>query len=124
MKTLLRPLAVSIIFLLSNAFASQCEVKVQLESAEKKRELCHVEKKHLYVSASCQNIEKCFLSKKIDLTTSPNQSPGFSLCYQIEGKPFFGKISGKKQKVPLCEKNGHIVDLENLMLAYRKQNNL
>lgn len=94
-------------------------VKAVLEHKGKQIELCHDKEKDLYLSKSCKNIADCFFEKKIDLKFYANQSPGFSLCYQLGGDAFFGVVRGVKDKIPFCFKNGHYADQESLLLHYR-----
>ena len=72
-----------------------------------------------YLSPNCKSVGECFFQKTIELKFYPNQSPGFSLCYQLGGKAFFGSIAGVKIKVPMCHKNGIYSDQEALLLHYR-----
>lgn len=85
-------------------------------------ELCHDQKKDLYLSKDCSSLEKCFFEKKVTLQFYPNQSPGFSLCYQLGGDAFFVTISGVKDKIPMCQKKGHFADQESLLLHYKSGN--
>jgi len=93
--------------------------KAILEHQGKNIELCHDKAKDLYLSKSCSSLKTCFFEKKITLQFNPNQSPGFSLCYQLGGDAFFGVVRGVKDKVPFCFKKGHYADQESLLLQYR-----
>ena len=72
-------------------------------------------KRHTFVSKNCSEIEKCFFKNTIELKTYPNQSPGFSLCYQLGGEPFFGVIKGQKDKEPICKKGEYFANHEALL---------
>lgn len=115
----MRSLALTLtIFSISSA-SFACE-KAETTFEDKTVVVCYDQKADSYLSESCKDVEKCFFDKKIELTYYANQSPGFSLCYQIKGKPFFAHIKGKKDTVPLCAKNSYFVDQETLMLTYKK----
>lgn len=85
-------------------------------------EVCHDQKNDLYLSKNCKDLAQCFFEKKITLQFYPNQSPGFSLCYQLGGEAFFGQIQGQKETVPMCKKNEYFADQESLLLHYRSGN--
>lgn len=122
MKILLKLLTVLTISLTSNAVLSECEGKKELLYQKEVVSLCHSSKNNLLVSEKCIGaLKKCFLKKKIKLMFQPNQSPGFSLCYQLDGHPFFGFIKGQKEKTPMCLIDGNYVDQENLLLAYKAE---
>lgn len=82
-------------------------------------ELNFEEKRHTYLSKNCKDIEKCFFIKKPELRYQPNQSPGFTLCYLLEGEPFFGMIEGQKEKEPICKKGKFFANHEALLYYYR-----
>lgn len=111
-------LPILLVFSLSSASYAACE-KVETTFEEKPVTLCFDKKLDRYLSESCKDVAKCFFDKKIELKYYANQSPGFSLCYQIQGKPFFARIKGQKDTVPLCHKNLVFVDHESLLLAYK-----
>jgi hypothetical protein len=77
------------------------------------------EKKESYISKGCEDLKKCFFQTPVKLTIYQNQSPGFSLCYQLKGDAFFGEIKGLKEKIPMCQKDGKFADQESLLLYYR-----
>lgn len=107
------------IFVILQSNLSLACVPAKLELRGKSIELCHDKVKNLYLSKSCSSIETCFFEKKIKLQFYPNQSPGFSLCYQLGGDAFFGIVKGVEDKIPFCFKNGHYADHESLLLQYR-----
>ncbi|WP_408096661.1 hypothetical protein ACJVC5_16620 [Peredibacter sp. HCB2-198] len=96
-----------------------CEL-VEIIHNEKKVKVCFDKKTELYLSEDCKDIEKCFLQKKIEFKFFPDQSPGFSLCYQLEGKPFFARVVGQKEKVPMCYKAPYYVDQEHLFMSFKQ----
>lgn len=77
------------------------------------------QKLHTFISSNCTDIEKCFFSKPITLKSYPDQSPGFSLCYQLGGDPFFGVIKDQKEKEPICKKGDYFANHEALLYHYR-----
>ncbi len=108
------------ILLIHNTAEASCEIKRELVVSEKSIALCYSKKQELYLSPECDEIKKCFFSKDIDLTIYANQSPGFSLCYQLNGEPFFGTIKNQLVKVPMCKLREQYIDQENLMESYFK----
>lgn len=95
----------------SLAFGACSEVKLNGET------LCHNAENGEYLSKSCASVEKCFPFSG-SMRVLPNQSPGFTMCYDLGGKPFFGKVDGVKQSVPFCGKDQKIVDTESLLRTY------
>ena len=91
----------------------------ELIHAKKTIEMNFDQKLHTLVSKNCSDIEKCFFKKPFTLKSYPNQSPGFSLCYQLGGDPFFGEIKGQKEKEPICRKGEHFANHEALLYHYR-----
>jgi hypothetical protein len=83
-----------------------------------KYKLCYIEKKHSYYSKECSKLEGCYPAKQVKLKFSGKQSPGFALCYQTEGAPFFGKVDGRT--VAFCKKEGKIIDTDSLLRFYQK----
>lgn len=81
--------------------------------------LCHFKSTDSYLSKNCRDIGRCFLKEPVTLKGSPQQSPGFALCYQIQGEPFFGEIQGLKEKIPLCKKGDFIADQERILYHYK-----
>jgi hypothetical protein len=82
--------------------------------------LCHSLKENLYFSKGCQDLGACFFQEKdFKLVHYQNQSPGFSLCYQIGGEAFFGDVIGTKKRIPFCKKKGQYANQEALLLYYR-----
>lgn len=75
--------------------------------------------RHTYLSSNCEDVGKCFFDKAVTLKTYPNQSPGFSLCYQLGGRPFFGTIQGEKDKEPICKKGDFFANHEAILYHYR-----
>ena len=118
MNYLLKLLLIPAIFLTDETIASSCGAKRELVYQGESIALCYEEKAEHYLSESCSKIQDCFFQKKIDLSIYPNQSPGFSLCFQLGGEPFFGRIKHYQLKIPLCKLNGHYIDQENLLGAY------
>ena len=119
MKNLLKILIVQLT--LSNAFGANisCKDKKNLIQDNKKVSLCYEEKKQFYLSPECESVESCFKVKNLDLTFRQDQSPGFSLCYQMGGDAFFGVIEGLDEKIPFCEYKGRFIDQENLILEWK-----
>lgn len=106
------------VFIISHAYA--CE-PTDIIHENNLVNVCYTKKKERYLSPNCTSIEKCFLKKKFTFHYFPNQSPGFSLCYQIDGLPFFAEIPGKKDRVPMCYKEPYYVDQDNLFMTYMKE---
>lgn len=115
---IMRYFALSLI-LVSVEMVHACEL-VEIIHNEKKVKVCFNKKTERYLSAECKSIETCFIQKKIEFKFFPDQSPGFSLCYQLEGKPFFAEVSGKSEKVPMCFKAPYYVDQEHLFMSFKK----
>lgn len=96
-----------------------CEKKVQLTYKGKNLFLCHNAEKDTYSSTDGIDLGTSFFTRKVDLTYYKNQSPGFSLCYQLGGDAFFGQIAGLTKKIPMCRKKDFFADQESLLLYYR-----
>lgn len=108
---------------LSNAESTKCTPTKKLRLNGKAISLCEKIKGIQYISKECiDSPEKCFLVDGIKLEIRPNQSPGFSLCYDIEGEPFFGEIEGEEDKVPLCKFKGNYIDHDWLIKIYKEKN--
>lgn len=120
MKSLLICLKILVILPSNWAFAGDCQEKKELLYEEKSITLCYEKKKELYLSERCKDIKKSFLTKDINFKIYPNQSPGFSLCYQLGGEAFFGSIKGHETKIPMCKSGEHFIDQENLLGIYIK----
>ena len=108
-----------VLILFSVQMVHACEL-VEIIHNEKKVKVCFDKKTEHYLSADCKNVEKCFLQKKIEFKFFSDQSPGFSLCYQLDGKPFFAEVVGKTEKVPMCFKKPYYIDQENLFMSFKK----
>ena len=109
-----------LIFITSQISAqTKCEKKVHLAYKGKKVELCHNEVKDTYLSEENLDLSGSFFNRDIKLALYKNQSPGFSLCYQLGGEAFFGPIHGLDKKIPMCRKKNHFADQESLLLHYR-----
>ena len=93
--------------------------EAQLLHDGKKIELLFDQKQKTYLSANCRSAKKCFFNKTIELKFYPDQSPGFTLCGQLGGEAFFGKVSGVSEKIPFCRKGDYFIDHEALLLEYR-----
>lgn len=79
---------------------------------------CYYKENQLYLSQKCPSINDCFiLPVKNTIKLKPNQSPLFSKCYQMRGKPYFGTPSNTGSTQGFCTKDDVIVDLENLYIA-------
>lgn len=114
---MLKFIALSLLLITSSkAFA--CE-KATLVSEGKKIELCFDKVKETYLSKNCSDVGKCFFDRNIVLTLKEDQSPGFTLCYELKGTPFFGVIEGKKEKVPMCKKGAFFADHEKIFYHYK-----
>jgi hypothetical protein len=122
MNILLKLLVLHII--LSSAFGAEklCEDPKILTLNGKKVTLCFTAKENLYLSLECSTVESCFKIKDLDLSLVPDQSPGFSLCFQSGGKPFLGAIGKVEEKIPFCEFKGRFADQENLMRRWKAIN--
>lgn len=107
-----------IIFLSQISLGLACETNRELSHNKGKHSLCYDQKKNSYLSKSCKDLGICFFEKKITLETYEDQSPGFSLCYQLGGEPFFGEITGSKSKIPMCLLNNQYADQESLLGYY------
>ena len=111
-----------LIFAISqSSLAWACE-KTSLSYQGKTVELCFTKKTESYLSKNCDSVAKCFFKKKLKLQFYPNQSPGFSLCYQLGGDAFFGEVKGVEDKVPFCKMGDYFADQESLLLHYRSSN--
>lgn len=119
MKIYLKLALIFVIFQTSHAWSC---TPARLVHQGKSVLLCHDKKNDLYLSKNCKAVGECFFEKKIQMQFYPNQSPGFSLCYQLGGDAFFGEIEGLKEKVPMCQKNGFYADQESLLLHNRSGN--
>ena len=119
MKTLLKLILVPLISLASDAWS--CGIKKTIEYKGKTFDVCFDPKTELYLSPECSDIKTCFLKNKIEFQLYPNQSPGFSLCFQLGGDAFFGVIQGLEDKIPMCKIDNFIIDQENLMIALKKE---
>lgn len=110
--------------ILSSAFGAEklCENTKILTHNGKKISLCFALKENLYLSLECSTVESCFKIKDLELSLVPDQSPGFSLCFQSGGKPFLGAIGNVEEKIPFCEFKGRFVDQENLMRRWKAIN--
>lgn len=108
----------SLSLFLTNA-GHACET-AQFSHDEKQIKVCYDKKTERYLSIDCKNIATCFLTKKIDFQFRQDQSPGFSLCYQLGGSPFFAKVSVKKETVPMCFMKPYYIDQETLFLEFKK----
>ena len=98
---------------------TKCEKKAILTYKGKKVELCHDVERDSYLSEENLNLYSSFFTKKIKLAFYKNQSPGFSLCYQLGGDAFFGTILGLDKKIPMCQLKSHFTDQESLLVYYR-----
>lgn len=110
---------VLLLILFSTSLPSFACDKVEIEHDQQKVILCFDKKADRYLSPHCDNVQKCFFKKKIEVKYYANQSPGFSICYQIDGEPFFAKIPGKDVSVPLCKLGDDFVDEDTLILTYK-----
>lgn len=88
-------------------------VEETLKSHEREIKVCYNPKDRSVYSKSCKSSSNCLKVKDLSLSMYPNQSPGFSICYQQGGKPFFGEFKGKRYS--FCEKDDLIVDTESLL---------
>lgn len=98
-----------------NALA--CEEKIQVNG--KTVQVCKEGER--YFSKGCGKPLDCIpLNKR--LKHYPNQNPSFSLCYQSgKGIPYFAKDLKTNETITVCQnEQGQIVDLESLMLSYKK----
>lgn len=88
--------------------------EVALQGSDQVYKVCFKkgEPDHIYTKG-CENAS-CFPKLKGALKTSPDQNPLFSLCYQLESMPFFGKISNEKESRSFCLKDRNVVDLNHL----------
>ena len=110
-------LMILIIFLNSNIFS--CEL-IKASGLESKFDVCYFPINQSYLSKECQSVKDCFpLDHKIK-EIYPNQSPGFTQCYAIQGEPFFAEVSNDKSKIPFCKRGKYFIDIESLMIAYKK----
>jgi hypothetical protein len=108
---------------LSVAASASCQkVRISGRDAGVTHELCHDPKSHSYLSEACKSVEACFELAQVQLQYYPNQSPGFSLCYQVGGTPFFSKAEGKS--LDFCEKNQRVSDIDGLLRAYKRVHQL
>ncbi len=119
MKTLIKLLLVPLISTVTNAWS--CEIKKSVEYKGKTFAVCFDPKTELYLSPECSDIKTCFLKNKIEFQLYSNQSPGFSLCFQLGGDAFFGVIKGLEDKIPMCKIDNYIIDQENLIIASKKE---
>lgn len=104
-----------LLFLTSSSWA--CKVKtIVTEKSEHK--LCHIDKTNSYYSKECSSLKDCYPARPIKFKFSGKQSPGFALCYQTEGTPFFSKLDGRT--VAFCRKEGKIIDTDSLLRHYQK----
>lgn len=87
---------------------------------DKQIKVCYDKKTERYLSPECKNVKTCFLGKKIEFQFRPDQSPGFSLCYQLGGSPFFATVSNKNTTVPMCFIKPYYIDQESLFLEFKK----
>lgn len=118
MKNFILPL---ILIVISNSVEARC-TNVQLTLKNEKIDICHFKDKDNYLSKNCRDPKSCFFEKSLPtIELDPKQSPGFTLCYQLKGEPFFGILSNKKTKVPMCKKGDFIADLDSLLIIYRDQ---
>lgn len=109
----------SILLLLFQINNSAACTEVQVKYDGITSVVCFSSNKKLYLSKSCKNIEDCFtVTNKID-RIFPNQSPGFTLCYSINGTPFFATVSNDTKKIPFCKLGNHLTDIESLALAQK-----
>ena len=114
----MRLFSFSFLFLFINVVHA-CET-AEIVHEEKKIKLCYNKQSEQYLSLDCKNIKNCFLKKNITFQFMPDQSPGFSLCYQLGGSPFFAEVVGKKDKVPMCFMKPYFIDQESLFLEFKK----
>lgn len=97
---------------------AKCKEERILVKDQKEIKVCFDKKDQSYLSENCSSVKECFLKKKIIFKMYPNQSPGFSLCYQLEGTPFFAEIKKESKTIPFCELNSFFVDQESLAKAF------
>lgn len=100
----------------SNSFANLIKIKSKTYSN------IVIKNDKLY-SKSCKQIQNCFTTPE-KLKLYQNQNPLFSLCFQSKGTPHFVQINSEKSKRQVCLKDKHIVDLNSLMLLYKRNKGL
>lgn len=108
-----------LLILINNLFA--CELK-EVSFKNKKYQICEdiSKKNQFYYSQKCKEISNCFdLALVNKINNYPNQSPLFTLCYDLKGVPGFAIIPGKKEKLEVCLKQNKLVGLEYLMYSFQ-----
>jgi hypothetical protein len=116
LKNFLVPVIILLTF--QTSVEAKCEKKVTLSYKGKDIELCYDKKLDTYKSLNCSDLKKCFFKKEIKLQHYQNQSPGFSLCFQLNGDAFFGDIKGVNKRIPMCKKDEFFANHEALLLEY------
>tara|TARA_B100001971_G_C18268010_1_gene596233 strand:- start:71549 stop:71905 length:357 start_codon:yes stop_codon:yes gene_type:complete len=109
-----------ILLTLTNALLA-CDA-VELIGNNVKYQVCSTksDNEFFYYSKDCKEVNKCVDFKQIDkLKLFPNQSPLFSLCYQLKGTPLFTKHQKTKKTVEICLFDNRPIGLNYLMSHYQ-----
>lgn len=106
----------------SYSLALACETKILMrDNQQQNHKICYQSANQQYVSPACWGqVKKCFFKRPIKMQSYLNQSPGFSLCYQLGGNAFFATMENAKNKIPMCQLAGHYVDHSTLIHEYKK----
>jgi hypothetical protein len=95
--------------------ALACEEKI-IKHEKRELKLCFDKATHSYYSKNCKKSDSCISVSNLKFVFYANQSPGFSICHQLKGKPFHAVVNGVRES--FCEKDDKVVDTESLLRAY------
>lgn len=102
-----------VVLLISSSFAQAGCKEITIEGEA----LCHDEKSGQFLSKGCESVKSCFPFEG-KFRVLPTQSPGFTMCYDMKGEPFFFKLEGQKTSLSFCRKGGKTVDIKSLLKTY------
>lgn len=108
-----------ILLILQINFSYSCD-EVHIKKMEENFSVCYTAHNKSYLSQHCKSVTSCFPITHRLTHVSPNQTPGFTLCYSVGGDPFFATVSNSITKIPFCKLGKNFVDIESLLLSQSK----